>query len=60
MGEIAILADAPRTATVTAASPMGLVVMTDRDFREMARTFPEVAERVLGAVRERLARTSEG
>ncbi|HXF73596.1 MAG TPA: cyclic nucleotide-binding domain-containing protein [Actinomycetota bacterium] len=59
-GEIAILAEERRTATVTAATPMRLIVMTDRDFREMARTFPEVAERVLGAVRERLARTAEG
>lgn len=59
-GEIAILADERRTATVTAASPMRLIVMTDRDFREMARSFPEVAQRVSEAVRERLARTSEG
>ncbi len=59
-GEIAVLAEERRTATVTAATPMRLVVMTDRDFREMARTFPQVAERVRGAVRERLGRASEG
>ncbi|HXF37378.1 MAG TPA: cyclic nucleotide-binding domain-containing protein, partial [Actinomycetota bacterium] len=59
-GEIAILAEERRTASVVAASPMRLIVMTDRDFLEMAREMPEVAERVRAAVRERLSRTAPG
>jgi CRP-like cAMP-binding protein len=59
-GEIAILAEERRTASVVAATAMRLIVMTDRDFLEMAREMPEVAERVRAAVRDRLGRTAQG
>ncbi|HEV8683499.1 MAG TPA: cyclic nucleotide-binding domain-containing protein [Actinomycetota bacterium] len=45
-GEIGILGDEPRTASVVATSDMTLIVMTDRDFREMTRSMPKVAETI--------------
>ncbi|HEV8572310.1 MAG TPA: cyclic nucleotide-binding domain-containing protein [Actinomycetota bacterium] len=45
-GEIGILGDEPRTASVVASSDMTLIVMTDRDFREMTRSMPQVAETI--------------
>jgi CRP/FNR family transcriptional regulator, cyclic AMP receptor protein len=45
-GEIGILEDEPRSASVVATSDMTLIVMTDRDFREMTRSMPQVAETV--------------
>jgi CRP-like cAMP-binding protein len=53
-GEIALLETERRTATVTATSPMRLVVMTRRDFRHMAKEMPEVAARLEQAIRERI------
>lgn len=56
-GEIGILEDAPRSASVVAVSDMTLIVMNDRDFREMARTIPRVAEQVREAMAARLEGT---
>ena len=53
-GEIGILGDEPRTASVVATSDMTLIVMTDRDFREMTRSMPEVAETIRRTMQERL------
>lgn len=53
-GEIALLETERRTATVTSATPMQLVVMHARDFRQMEHSMPEVAERVREAIRQRL------
>ncbi|HZA27228.1 MAG TPA: cyclic nucleotide-binding domain-containing protein [Actinomycetota bacterium] len=52
-GEIALLEADRRTATVTASSPMRLIVMHGRDFREMASEMPHVAEKIRAAIRER-------
>jgi CRP/FNR family cyclic AMP-dependent transcriptional regulator len=54
-GEIALLEADRRTASVTASTPMRLLVMHGRDFRSMVGESPEVAERVRAAIRERLA-----
>jgi CRP/FNR family cyclic AMP-dependent transcriptional regulator len=54
-GEIALLETDRRTATVTASSPMRLIVMHGRDFREMASEMPHVAEKIRAAIRERMA-----
>ncbi len=35
LGEIALITDSPRTATVTATSPVRALVITDRDFRQL-------------------------
>jgi CRP/FNR family cyclic AMP-dependent transcriptional regulator len=53
-GEIGILGDEPRTASVVATSDMTLIVMTDRDFREMTRSMPQVAETVRRTMESRL------
>jgi CRP-like cAMP-binding protein len=53
MGEMGVLARARRNASVIATSPMKLLVMSDRDFLEIDRTMPSVAERIRAKVEER-------
>jgi CRP/FNR family cyclic AMP-dependent transcriptional regulator len=53
-GEIAILTHKPRTATVTATSPVRLLVISDRAFRRVVETRPRIALNVLRSVAERL------
>jgi CRP/FNR family transcriptional regulator, cyclic AMP receptor protein len=53
-GEIAILTYQPRTATVTATSPVRLLVISDRAFRQVVETTPRIALKVLRGVAERL------
>jgi CRP-like cAMP-binding protein len=53
-GEIAILTYKPRTATVTAMSPVRLLVISDRAFRRIVETTPRIALTVLRNVAERL------
>jgi CRP/FNR family transcriptional regulator, cyclic AMP receptor protein len=53
-GEIAILTYQPRTATVTATSPVRLLVISDRTFRRVVETTPRIALKVLRNVAERL------
>lgn len=59
-GEIALITDAPRTATVTATSPVDVLVITDRSFRRVVETMPSIALKVLACVGERLARDAKG
>jgi CRP-like cAMP-binding protein len=54
-GEIALVSDSPRTATVTATSPVRALVVTDRSFKRLLRDSPEIQARVLSALAERLA-----
>ena len=54
-GEIALLTDSPRTATVAATSPSDVLVITDRRFRSVVETMPSIALKVLSCVGERLA-----
>jgi CRP-like cAMP-binding protein len=53
-GEIALVSDRPRTATVTAAAPGRVLVMTDRGFRELMQRMPSIQLKVLAAVVDRL------
>jgi CRP/FNR family cyclic AMP-dependent transcriptional regulator len=55
VGEIALVSDVPRTATVTATSPVRALVITDRSFRELLRSSPVIQGKVLEAVAQRLA-----
>jgi CRP-like cAMP-binding protein len=52
-GEIALIREERRTATVTATSPMVLIVMTGSSFRSLDRSTPEVRETVSKALAER-------
>lgn len=54
-GEIALVADVPRTATVETTSPVRALVITDRAFRELLRDSPVIQGKVLQAVASRLA-----
>lgn len=53
-GEIALMCDVPRVATVTTTSPTRALVITDRDFRSLVKRTPEIALKVLEAVGRRL------
>ncbi len=58
VGEIAILEEMPRTATVTAETPLRLFVLTSKDFRHLLDENPNVERKVLRALARRLAETS--
>lgn len=54
IGEIALVSDVPRTATVAATSPVRLLVITDRAFRSLLEQVPSIATKVLQSLGERL------
>ena len=54
-GEIALVSRSPRTATVTATTPLRALVITDRSFRRLLEESPEIQLKVLEALAERLA-----
>jgi cAMP-dependent protein kinase regulator len=53
LGEMGIVTQSPRNASVVAREPMRVIVLSEQDFRGVARAFPSVAERIREAVRER-------
>jgi CPA1 family monovalent cation:H+ antiporter len=57
-GEMAILGTGRRNATVTAASPVELLVLFGTEFRTLENEQPEVAERIRQKVAERVERAS--
>jgi CRP-like cAMP-binding protein len=59
VGEIALLTNVPRTATVTATSPIRVLVVTDRAFKRLVETMPSIALKVLASVGDRLARDAK-
>jgi CRP-like cAMP-binding protein len=56
-GEIALVEDRPRTATVTATTPLRFFVLTRQGFRSLLDHQPEIAEKVATALEERLRAT---
>jgi CRP-like cAMP-binding protein len=52
-GEIALIREERRTATVTATSPMVLIVMTGSSFRSLDSSRPEIRDTVSKALAER-------
>jgi len=59
VGEVGLLADRPRTATVVAIQASDLIVIDRRDFGPMLETRPDVSLALLAVLAERLARVSE-
>ena len=58
VGEIALVTELPRTATVTAETPVRLFVLTSREFDAVLDRNPKVERKVLRALARRLAETS--
>ncbi len=58
VGEIAILCDLPRTATVRAASRLDTLRIEKDSFLRMLREFPEMSAEVIRELGLRLARTT--
>jgi CRP/FNR family transcriptional regulator, cyclic AMP receptor protein len=54
-GEIALVKQQPRSATVTAATPIRALVITDRSFRTLLDHSPDIESKVMSAVSARLA-----
>ncbi len=59
-GEIALVSNVPRTATVIANKPIRVLVITDRDFRMLLEHTPQLQLKVLEALAERLAQLEIG
>ena len=55
-GEIGLLETERRTASVVAETPLRVIVMFQREFKQMEREMPAVAERIRAAIRARLDR----
>jgi CRP-like cAMP-binding protein len=58
VGEMSLLDQGPRTATVTADTDMHLLVLSSRSFSSLMDEFPAVARRILTGMAERV-RASE-
>jgi CRP/FNR family transcriptional regulator, cyclic AMP receptor protein len=58
-GEIALLEETARMATVTAKTPLRLFVLTRRDFRHLVETNPGVESKVLRALARRVVELSQ-
>jgi ATP-binding cassette subfamily B protein len=54
LGEIALVAAVPRTATVTTTWPSRILLLTDRSFRSLLRETPSLQTKVLSALASRL------
>ena len=59
-GEMALLDPAPRSATVTAETDMGLLVLSSREFATLIDDVPSVGRKVIAAVAERVRDAERG
>ncbi len=55
VGEIALITNVPRTATVVTTSPIRALVLTGREFSQLIADMPSIAAKVLAALGERVA-----
>lgn len=53
-GEIGIIQHSPRTATVSATSPLTVIAMTAFEFRRLEAEHPDIAEGLTRSMQERL------
>ena len=53
-GEAALISRRPRNATITTSTPVGLLVVTERDFRELLDEWPPIRGKILAALADRL------
>jgi CRP/FNR family transcriptional regulator, cyclic AMP receptor protein len=58
VGEIALLEDTKRTATVTAKTPLRVFVLTRQDFRRLVDANPAVERKVMQALARRVVELS--
>jgi CRP/FNR family cyclic AMP-dependent transcriptional regulator len=58
-GEIALVEDVPRTATVTARTPLRFFVLTRRNFLRLLDEQPRVERKVMRALARRLVSVSD-
>ena len=58
-GEIALISNQPRTATVTATTPMKIEVIGRREFQTMLHDNPGIATELLGIAADRIAENDE-
>jgi CRP/FNR family cyclic AMP-dependent transcriptional regulator len=58
VGEIALLEDTRRTATVTAKTPLHVFVLTRQDFRRLVDANPSVERKVMHALARRVVELS--
>jgi CRP/FNR family transcriptional regulator, cyclic AMP receptor protein len=59
VGEIALLEQIPRTATVKAKTPLRFFVLTQTDFQHLVNQNPSVERKVLRALARRVAELSK-
>ncbi len=58
-GEMALLGDGRRTASITTTTPTTVYVMFGTEFRRLQQTHPAVVGRIQAMMRERLIRQAE-
>jgi len=58
-GEVTILGDGRRTATVTSTTPVRLLVLFGTEFRQLEAAHPEIASRIAEAMQARAGQVTD-